>query len=341
MTINGLESQSVSTRITFADESLPPSVPAVIISNTPVSGGESALAVATNEAPHVPPIQNPPVAEGTTAANPDIKGPPNGISIGASTNMPGRPAATISKDPIPLGKEPPVKETQATPVAPPAERPSIATLAGHTIQAVDKGISIAGTTLTPGETGITVSETPISVGPSTFAVGTNTIPYTAPAQTPPPTVIADHTIQPLPNGISIAGTTLTPNALGITISGTPISLGSSAFIYGTHTIPYSAPPTTTKAFAKIAGQPFAMIPQGNGISIAGATLTPGAAAITTLRTPISLGSSALIVGESTISYAQPSPSPSITTIANQVLTRYPMAKESRSLGRLLSLARRL
>lgn len=384
LTVNGLESQSVPTRISVADESLLSGVPAVIISNIPVSGGESALEVATNEAAHVPPMQNPPVAEGTTAANPDIKGPLTGISIGASTNMPGRPAATISNDPIPLGKEPPVKETQATPIAPPAEQPSIATLAGHTIQpagngisiagttltpgaaqitvsgtpislglsafaigtntvphapptqspspaviadhtiqAADNGISIAGTTLTPGATGITISGTPISLDPSAFAVGTNTVPYTAPAQTPPPTVIADYTIQPLPNGISIAGTTLTPHALGITISGTPISLGSSAFIYGTHTIPYSAPPATTKAFAKIAGQPFAPIPNGNGISIAGTTLTPGAAAITTLGTPISLGSSALIVGESTISYAQPSPSPSITTIANQVLNPLP------------------
>ena len=153
-------------------------------------------------------------------------------------------------------------------------------------------------------------------------------------RTPDPVSPPGLDIQPVSNGVRIAGVVLTPGAGAITISSTRVSLGSSAFVYGTRTIPYNPTitPIATAAdppMTSIAGQLIAPIPNGHGISVAGTTLIPGAPGITVSGSPISLGSSAFVIGTDTINKLLPSGGASATavvTIAGQVVTPLPDGK---------------
>ena len=66
-------------------------------------------------------------------------------------------------------------------------------------------------------------------------------------------------------------------------------------------------------------------PLSHGVSVAGTILTPGAPAITASGTPISLGSSAFIVGPSTVPILFQHPDPLVTTVAGHPITAAPGA----------------
>ena len=187
---------------------------------------------------------------------------PSGLRVGSSIVAPVTPAAVI-------------------------------TAAGQPFTVLPNGVAIAGTILTPNAQAVTISGTRISLGPQGLVVGTSTLPL--PSPTPAQVIaVAGQAATLFSNGIIIAGTTLTPNAPGITISGTPISVGPLGVVAGTLTIPLiSANPTIT-----VAGQRATIIP--HGVIIAGTTLTTNAPAITIAGTIVSLGTSGLVVGTSTI-----------------------------------------
>ena len=128
--------------------------------------------------------------------------------------------------------------------------------------------------------------------------------------------INNQVIQPLSNGISIAGTTLTPEAPPITVSGTPIQLGSSALIIGTSTVPLT-PYSPTQIITTIAGQ--AITAASDSVVIADKTLIPGAPGTKIDGTMLSLDTSGnFIAGSKTIPLK--STVPEISNIAGQMIT---------------------
>ena len=130
-------------------------------------------------------------------------------------------------------------------------------------------------------------------------------------------------IRPLSYGFSVAGTTLTPAAPPITVSGTPISYGPSLLAVGSSTISLAV---DNRKFitTNIAGQAIT-IGEQNAVEVAGATLTPGAPAITVSDKLISLGSSALVVGTSTVLFQYQPTKPLITNVAGYPITAAPDA----------------
>ena len=263
----------------------------------------------------------------------------NGISIAGFTVTPNAAPITADGTRIFLGSSALVVGSVSVPIIlPPVPlKPGQATsLNGHIVQPLTEGVSIAGQTLTPGASPITISGTPISLGPSSLIIGSSSFAVTMPRQSWIPgqvTTINGQVIQPLTNGgISINGITLTPGASPITISGTPISLGSSSLIIGSSSFAVSLPrPSWTPGqVTNINGQIIQPLTNG-GISIDGTTLTPNAPPITVSGTSISLGSSALVIGSSTIPLDSEIPEHLVTTVAGQAITADPTAVEVGSL----------
>ena len=113
----------------------------------------------------------------------------------------------------------------------------------------------------------------------------------------------------------------TQNGPSVNLIGTPTSLDPSDDPILADGAPTPADPLTT-----INNQ--VIQPLSHGVSVADTTLTPGAPAITVSGTFISLGSSAFIVGASTVPiHFQPS-DPFVTTIAGQPITAAPGAVEA-------------
>ncbi len=246
-----------------------------------------------------------------------------------------------SNDPIFASKVPPQPVVSPDPFnAFPQSQP--VTINNQVIQKFPNGISVAGTTLTPGAPPITVSGTPITYGPSVLAVGTSTISFAFSDPKPITTNVAGQAITIGQDGVAIAGTTLTPGATAITVSGTSRSLGSSALVIGTSTIPLPSrlpePLITTVAGHAVTAAPSA-------VEVAGTTLHPGVPGVTLDGTVVSLDSSGqLIFGSKTITLpgesaglgalilgglghksASDASEPLTTIIAGQVITADPTA----------------
>ena len=105
--------------------------------------------------------------------------------------------------------------------------------------------------------------------------------------------------------VVVAGTTLTPGGAAATVSGTPISLDPSGVIMvGTSTL--VAAHATAAAFA-IGSVTVAV--HTSDIVVGGATLLPGAPAVTVDGMPVSLGTGVLVVGTRTETFSPDSASP--------------------------------
>ena len=202
------------------------------------------------------------------------------------------------------------------------------TINDQVIQPLSHGISIAGTTLTPGARPITVSGTPIHFGPSALFIGTSTVPFIPKNPNPDllTTIIAGHVIAAAaPDAIAIAGTTLTPGAPPITVSGTPIHLASSALlIIDTSTIPLAQPTAPTQIITTIAGQPITAA--ASALILPGTTLSAGSPGVNLAGTLISLDSAhhQLMIGTKTIPLDPASgTNPIVTEIGGRVITAFP------------------
>ena len=202
------------------------------------------------------------------------------------------------------------------------------TINHHIVQPLLDAISIAGTTLFTGAPPITVSDTQIALGSSSLVVGSVSVAIALPPLSLSVgqfTTLNGQLIHQLSTGILVAGTTLTPGAPPVKVSGTPISLGPSAVIIGSSSIPIALPrlPWIPGPITDIDGEVFQLL--SNGISVAGTTLTPGGQALTISGTPMSLGSKALVIGISSILLATDDPIRLMTTIAGQTITANPTA----------------
>lgn len=274
-----------------------------------------------------------PTAPTTTISGFAITPLADGVSIDGTVVTPGAAAVAIrgtsvsldSSSHIYLGGIP-----YLLPTANPA--PSTTLPNGAVAVPLTNGVSVYGTTLTAGAPAVSIMGTAVSLDPSYNLIWGGTA-QALPSPTPLPpiggqvTTIAGQVVQPLSDGISIAGISLTAGAPPIMVSGTRISLGPSALVIGTSTIPIALNPLPL-----IAGQVTTMAGEAvqwlsDGISVAGTTLTPGAPPITVSGTRISLGSFALMVGSSTVSLPAQVPTPFITTVAGEAITAAPNAVE--------------
>ena len=184
------------------------------------------------------------------------------------------------------------------------------TINNQVIQPLSHGISIAGTTLTPGSPPITVSDTPIHFAPSALVIDTSTVPFVPenPNADPDPdpftTIIAGQLITAAPNALTIAATTiLSP---GVNLAGTLISLDTAShhLIINTKTIPLaSAASGKDPLVTEIAGRVITAYP--DKIAIASTNLTPGASGVLVGGTRIALNEAGqVMLGSKTIALLQ-------------------------------------
>ena len=127
-------------------------------------------------------------------------------------------------------------------------------------------------------------------------------------------------VQPLSYGISFDGTTVTPGVSPITVSGTMIHFDASTLVIGAPSLPMASEDSGS-IITTIAGH--AIIAVSDAIAVAGTTLIKGAPPTTLSGTPIHLGSSALVVGTSTVPLVTPVADLMTTTIAGQAITAAP------------------
>ena len=277
-----------------------------------------------NEEPGQGSIPSPSVQKGSSGAT-DRDHEPGSANTGVAS----------TRDPIANSDN--LLDPQNYAIAIGSQKPGMATTVnGQLAEPLDNGISIAGFTITPDAAPFTADGTRIFLDSSALVVGSISVSVVLP---PVPLVPGQATkmngqfIQPLTNGgISIDGTTLTPGASPITISGTPISWGPSSLIIGSSSYAITLPRQSwiPGQVTTINGQTIQPLPNG-GISVDGTTLTPGAPPITVSGVPISLGSSALIIGSSTMSLDSEVPGHLVTTILGQAVTAAPTAVEVGSL----------
>ena len=250
------------------------------------------------------------------------------ISVAGTSLTPAAPPITIAGTPISLGPSVLVVGSSSVLITlPPMPLlPGQATkINDQIIQALSNGISVAGTTLTAGAPAITASGTLISLGPSNIVMGASSVAIALHSMLlvpGPVTTVNDQVVQPLSNGISIAGTTLTAGAPAITVSGTPISLGSTALVVGSSSIPLQTE-VPQRLITTVAGQAITAGP--NAVEVQGSILSPGGSGMTLGGTLVSLDAAGeLIVGTRTIPLESASGGLNrdelITTFAGQALT---------------------
>ena len=129
-----------------------------------------------------------------------------------------------------------------------------------------------------------------------------------------PIVIGGMTYTPVPASptsllqsaavFSFGGTALTQGGKAVMVSGTLMSLGISAFVVGTSSIPLSTPASTTSLLAIGSQTLTALAGSEGGFEIDHSTLLPGSSGIAISGTTYSInGADSLVVGTSTIALA--------------------------------------
>lgn len=121
----------------------------------------------------------------------------------------------------------------------------------------------------------------------------------------------------IPTQVLVGDATLTRNAPGTSIGGTPVSLGSTALVIGTSTIPFATSglvPIYTVASQTVAAGPA-------GVAIAGSTISNNGPAVTISGTAVSLGSFGLVVNDaSTFTIPTVQPLQSVFAVGGQSVT---------------------
>ena len=203
---------------------------------------------------------------------------------------------------------------------------STTVIAGQTVVPIANGVLIQGTSVT-STSPVVISGITVSVDKSHLYVGGKSYPL--PTASPTPVVTLDNRAIALPmsNAVSIYGTTLTAGAPAATISGTAISLDSSSNLIfdGTAQALPSFPQPTFKTDHVTTINSVAVQLLPTGISVAGTTLTPGAPPVTASGSIVSLGSTVLAAGTSSVPVSFRIPQSLITTIGGQVVTAAPSA----------------
>lgn len=221
----------------------------------------------------------------------------------------------------------PNSDTPAQPVIPAVPfnaltKDQVTTVNNQIVQPLSNGISIAGTTLTPGASPITHSSTVISYGSSALAIGSSTVTFASSVAKPITTTIASQVITAAPNAVALAGTTMGPGDSSMNIAGTQVAFDTAGrLVVNSNTVPLqslnSNPFVTTIGDRLITATPAAIV-------VAGTTLAPGASGLTLGGTLVAADTAGRLVVNSKV-ILPTSTSPYITTIGSQAITATPAA----------------
>ena len=200
-------------------------------------------------------------------------------------------------------------------VADPAASFPTITVAGQLLTISNpSAVSIAGTVLTPGGAEASIAGTPVSLAPSgNLVVGTNPSQQSSTVLT-----IAGHTVTANPTSFQIAGTPVKAGGLAVTVSGTAISMDLSGNLVVGGGASITSPPATVFT---VGAQRFTA--DGDDLVGSGTTIRAGGPAALVSGTPVSLGSSGvLVVGGTTTSLAG-FPQSSVFTVGGEIFTANP------------------
>ena len=204
------------------------------------------------------------------------------ISIAGTTLSAGAPPITISGTPIALDSGTLVVGSSSVRIAQPPLSlipGQVKNLNGVVIKQLPTGISVSGSTLTPGAPPIIVSGSPVSLGPSALIIGSSSIPIA------------------LPRLSWIQGPETNING-AIKTSGTQVSLGSDVLMIGTSSVLF-ATDDPTPVVTTIAGQMITANP--TAVETGSSMLTPGGLGLVLSGTLVSLNyAGQLVVGSKTI-----------------------------------------
>ena len=287
--------------------------PAITVSGTRVSLGSNGVVIGSQTI-------SLPSSSALTVGDQTFTPNAKGFSIDGTTITPGGPAVMISGTAVSLLSNSELVVGSSTMALPAAPTNPILSVDGQTFTAIpgsNGGYAIDGTTVHPGDAPITVSGTAISLNPSgSLIIGSSTIAL-ASGDANGPLTAGGETFTPLGStAVSIDGTVLSLSGPALTDKGTVISLASGGLVVGSSTYAYATPASNiaTATNGAIAGQPAAspsifsidgmtFTAYPSGLVVGGAEVFQGSGSITVEGTPISLGSSDLVIGSSTIPIA--------------------------------------
>lgn len=241
-TIAGHAITANPTAVAIAGTAINPGDPAVSIGGTRIALNNAGSLILNSKT--IPLASGPPLPETLTTmiANQPITANPTAVAMAGTTLRPGDPAATIGGTQvalntagslilgskiISLASDPPFPETFTT------------NIADQPVTANPTAVTIAGTTLRPGDPAIMVGGTLVGLDTAGryFLLGSKTIPLEATQSAKLlVTTVAGQTITAAASAIDIAGTTLSKGGTGFEINGTVISLDTAGrFVVGSKT----------------------------------------------------------------------------------------------------------
>ena len=242
-TILGHKVVPVTNGVSF-DGALVTGTSPVVISGTTVLVDKSKIFFGSKAYP-LPTAKS---VSATTLANGAIALPvSNGVSIYGITLTAGAPAATVSGHAISLDTSNNLIFDDTAQILSSfpqitSKSDQVTTINSIPIKLLPSGVSVAGTTLTPGAPVITASGTLISLGLTVLAVGSSSVPVSFSNPHALITTIGGEVITAAATGIEIGNATLSPGFLGTKIDGTSVSLGPSGeFVIGSKTVMLGAP----------------------------------------------------------------------------------------------------
>lgn len=299
--------------VVIAGSTVRPGASAVQIQNHQVSLDPGALFVAVGGQAHALFTTSPlPVAWGNN--NPAPIGFPTvvygdnieaasklGISVKGQSISGGANSATIANIPVALHSNGALVLDTSTiqgVLSLLTTSPQHFTTAVEAVTILPNGVAVAVNTPNPNAPAVLVAGTSASIITNGLVVITTTPTHPTPAISAI-TMAVGTAMTLLANGnVIVSGSTLIPYAPSITIGGIPVFLGSNSLVVGTSTIALPSSPSTSSVLT--AGQMTPISFNPNVVAIAGTIIQPGQTAITLSGTPVSLGTSELVIGSSTI-----------------------------------------
>ena len=195
----------------------------------------------------------------------------------------------------------------------------------HTLLVDSSGTSFDGAPLDPDGSPVTVSGTAAMIQGSSIIIGDAIVHLPSPAAVAGnSTLIGGYMVTPLAGAVAIDGEILHAGESPRTIAGTLMSLDSNdnlALSPTVQTLPTPPPAGGTLVDGQttsIDGLTFKVL--SNGVYVAGTTLTPGGSAATVSGTPLSLDTTALMIGDRTLPISLARPSAITTTIGGRIIT---------------------
>ena len=293
--------------------------PPAIVEGTTVRVNKQGAAVVDGQTYGSQPTAATSVVSGHTIINNGASGVKvDGVSLPTGDTAP----AQIGGTPVQINKQgTPIVNGQTYSKLPSAGSTQVA---GHTFVASDYGYAVDGHQIDEGAPPVVVGAIPAHIvytsPPSNKASSGIELPAGSPSAAT--TFPGGQEIQIKDGVYQIANQPLSKGGPPVVVSGSTYSLDPSNSVHVNNQV-FSLPKITSAPAITIAGQ--AVVPLPSGVSIAGHTLHIGDAPITLSNSiPVSLGSSELVIGSSTVPvYQQAVPSLPTISVAGHILTQAP------------------